>query len=65
MSASDLTPQEMKTKRTIGIVAIVFLVAFTIPGFLGYLPFWIWLIADLVVAGVANLLLRRVGRRKL
>jgi uncharacterized membrane protein YjdF len=49
-------------KRAIGIVAVVFLVVFTVLAIAQILSFIEWLLGDLVVAGVANLLLRRIGR---
>lgn len=49
-------------KRAVGVVAIALLLLFTALAFLGYIPFLVWIIADLVVAGIANLLLRRIGR---
>jgi len=49
-------------KRAIGAIAIVLLLIFTALAILGYIDFIIWVVADLVVAAVANLLLRRVGR---
>jgi hypothetical protein len=50
-------------KRIIGVVAVVLLLLFTVLAFLGYLPFLLWIALDLVVAGLANLLLRRVDRK--
>lgn len=44
-----------------GIVAIALLLVFTVLALLGFLSSWEWLIADAVVAVVANLILRRVG----
>jgi uncharacterized membrane protein YjdF len=49
-------------KRAIGIVAVVFLVIFTVLAIAQIITFIEWLLGDLVVAGVANLLLRRIGR---
>jgi hypothetical protein len=49
-------------KRIVGAIAIALLVLFTILAILGYIPFLLWIIADLVVAAVANLLFRRIGR---
>ena len=51
-----------RKKRIIGVVAIALLLAFTVLALVGYISFLVWIVADLVVAGVANLLLRRVGR---
>jgi hypothetical protein len=49
-------------KRAVGIVAIVLLLVFTVLGILGYISFIIWVLADLVVAAIANLIFRRIGR---
>jgi hypothetical protein len=54
-----------RTKRLIGAVAIVLLLLFTVLSFLGYLPFLLWIALALAVWGLANLLLRRVGRKPL
>ena len=59
----DMSPQIIRRKkRTIGIIAIALLVLFTVLAFLGVISAIVWVLADLVVAGIANLLLRRVGR---
>jgi hypothetical protein len=52
-------------KRTIGIIAVVLLLIITVLAILLQLSFLVWVIADLAVAAVANLLLRRVGRMPL
>jgi hypothetical protein len=52
-------------KRAIGVVAIALLLFLTVLAFLGQISFIEWVLGDLVVAAVANLLLRRVGRRPL
>lgn len=63
MPASEYSSEKTRNKkRVIGAIAIVLLLVFTVLAFLGYIPFIIWIVADLVVAGIANLLLRRVGR---
>ena len=63
MPASEYSSDKTRNKkRAIGAIAIGLLLLFTVLAFLGYIPFLIWIIADLVVAGIANLLLRRVGR---
>jgi len=58
----NLTPELRRRKRTIGIIAVVLLLIFTILALLQYISLIEWLIADLVVGLVANLLLRRIGR---
>jgi len=63
MPASEYSSEKTRNKkRAIGAIAIMLLLFFTVLAFLGYIPFIIWIVADLVVAGIANLLLRRVGR---
>jgi cell division protein ZapA (FtsZ GTPase activity inhibitor) len=52
-------------KRTIGIIAVALLLTITVLAILLQLSFLVWVIADLAVAAVANLLLRRVGRMPL
>lgn len=49
-------------KRVIGIIAIAMLLLFTILAILQLISFIIWIFADLIVAAIANLLLKRVGR---
>ncbi len=66
MPASEYSSEKTRNKkRAIGVIAITLLLIFTVLALLGYIPFLIWIIADLVVAGIANLLLRRVGRMPL
>lgn len=63
MPTSEYSSEKTRNKkRAIGAIAIMLLLFFTVLAFLGYIPFIIWIVADLVVAGIANLLLRRVGR---
>jgi len=60
---ASFDPEKIRNqKRAIGIVAIALLLLFTVIAFLGWISFFVWVLADLVVAAVANLLLRRVGR---
>jgi hypothetical protein len=59
----DVNPEKIRRrKRTIGIIAITLLLLFTVLAILQVISFIVWVLADLVVAGIANLLLRRVGR---
>ena len=59
----DVNPEKIRRrKRTIGIIAITLLLLFTVLAILQVISFTVWVLADLVVAGIANLLLRRVGR---
>jgi hypothetical protein len=62
MSSSDMPESVRNKKRAVGAVAIAFLLFFTVLAILGYIDFIVWVLADLVVAGIANLLLRRIGR---
>ena len=52
-------------KRTIGVIAITLLLVITGLAILMHISFLVWVVADLVVAAVANLLLRRVGKTPL
>ncbi len=54
-----------RRKRTIGIIAITLLMLITVLAIFLHISFLVWVVADLAVAAVANLLLRRVGRRPL
>jgi hypothetical protein len=49
-------------KRTVGIVAVILLVVFTVLAIAQIINFIEWLIGDLVVAAVANLFFRRIGK---
>jgi hypothetical protein len=63
---TNFDPEKIrKRKRAIGIVAVILLLVITVVAILLKTSFIIWVLADLIVAGVANLLLRRVGRRPL
>jgi hypothetical protein len=62
-AATNSNPEKIRRrKRTIGIIAIALLLLFTILAFLNVISFIVWVFADLVVAAIANLLLRRVER---
>ena len=60
--ASSLSPEIRRKKRTIGIVAIALILLLTVLAIAGIISFIAWIISDLVVALIANLLLRRTGR---
>ena len=63
MPSTDLSPEKIRQrKRTIGIIAIALLVLFTALAFFGVISAIVWVLADVAVAAIANLLLRRVGR---
>jgi hypothetical protein len=60
---TNFNPEKIRQrKRTIGVIAIALLLLFTVLAFLQVISFIVWVLADLVVAGIANLLLRRVAR---
>ena len=61
---SSGTDAVRKTKNRIGIIAIVLLLLFTVLAFLGVFSFAVWIIADLAVSLVANLILRRIGKQQ-
>jgi len=52
-------------KRAIGVIAITLLLTITVLAIFLHISFLVWVVADLAVAAVANLLLRRVGRMPL
>jgi len=52
-----------KKRRIVGAVAILLLLLFTVLAFIRVFSLIEWLIGDLVVALVANFVLRRVGRQ--
>jgi hypothetical protein len=59
----SFNPEKIRNqKRAIGVIAIALLLLFTVMALLGWISYIVWVLADLVVAGVANLLFRRVGR---
>jgi len=51
-----------KQKRSIGAVAVVLLLIVTILALVFKFNFIVWVLLDLAIFGVANLLLRRVGK---
>ena len=53
-----------KTKNTVGIIAIVLLMLFTVLALLGFISSTVWIIADLIVALVANVIFRIIGRQR-
>ena len=63
MSANTSTSYKIRRrKRVVGVIAVVLLLIFTFLAILQYIPLIIWIIADLAVALIANLLFRRIGR---
>jgi hypothetical protein len=60
---TDLLVEKIRRRKmAIGIMAIVLLLLFTVLAFMQVISFIVWILADLVVAGIANLLLRRIGK---
>jgi hypothetical protein len=53
-----------KTRVAVGAIAIAFLLLFTILGIVRVFSLGEWLLADVVVALVANLIFRTVGRQR-
>ena len=53
-----------KTKNKVGIIAIVLLMLFTVLALLGFISSTAWIIADVIVALVANVIFRIVGRQR-
>jgi ABC-type transporter Mla maintaining outer membrane lipid asymmetry permease subunit MlaE len=51
-----------RKKNAVGIVAIALLLFFTVLAFAGYLSFIEWVVADVIVALIANLILRKIGK---
>lgn len=51
-----------KTKATVGAIAITLLLLFTFLALLGAISPLEWIIADIIVAVVANLILRSLGK---
>ncbi len=62
MNKSNL-PDVRRKKRVVGVVAIALLIVFTVLGLIGVFSFIEWVIADLVVALIGNLLLRRLDKQ--
>jgi len=46
------------------MVAIALLLLFTVLGVIGFMSVLEWIIADLIVAVVANLILKSIGRER-
>jgi hypothetical protein len=53
-----------RKKRIVGIAAIVLLLLLTVMALVRVLSVVEWIIADLIVAVVANLILKAIGREK-
>ena len=60
---TSYNPEKIRqTKRAIGAIAVALLLIITVLAIYLHTNFLIWVLADLIVAGIANLLLKRVGR---
>jgi hypothetical protein len=64
MSATnDANSAEIRRKKnTVGIIAITLLLLFTILTLTGIITPFDWIIADLIVAVIANLILKSIGK---
>ncbi len=62
MSSEKSPDSTQRKKRIVGIVAIALLLLFTILAIVRVLSVLEWIIADLIVAAVANLILKEIGR---
>jgi len=56
-----MSREATQRKRIIGIVAVALIVIVTIFAILGRLTFIEWILADVVIAAVANILFRKFG----
>jgi hypothetical protein len=62
---AEKNPDRMqKKKRIIGIVAIALLLLLTVMALVHVLSVVEWITADLIVAVVANLILKAIGRER-
>jgi len=63
---TNANPEKIRRRKiTIGIIAITLLIIITVLAIFLHISVLVWVVADLAVAAVANLLLRRVGRMPL
>jgi len=62
--ASENSGATQRKKRIVGMVAISLLLLFTVLGVIGFMSVLEWIIADLIVAVVANLILKSIGRER-
>jgi hypothetical protein len=65
LAQSDQSAKISRQKRLVGIVSIVLITIFFILTFIGKIDFIVMLILDVIVWGIANLILRRIGRTPL
>jgi protein-S-isoprenylcysteine O-methyltransferase Ste14 len=64
MVAEKNRDMNQRKKRIIGIVAIALLLLLTVMALVHVLSVVEWIIADLIVAVVANLILKAIGRKR-
>jgi hypothetical protein len=62
-SSGSIVASARRTRRVVGAVAVALLLLFTVLAFIRIFSLLEWLICDLVVALVANLIFRLVGRK--
>jgi hypothetical protein len=53
-----------RKKNIVGLTAIGLLLVLTVLAVMGIITAFVWIIADLIVALVANIVLRRIGKPK-
>jgi len=58
----DKFAEVRRKKRKVGMIAIVLLFIFTVLALIGLITSFEWLIADLIVALIANILFRIIGK---
>jgi len=56
-----MSREATQRKRIIGIVAVALIVIVTIFAILGRLTFIEWILADVVIAAISNILFRKFG----
>jgi hypothetical protein len=60
---NSFNPQKIRRRKiAVGIIAVALLLVFTVLAILQFITFIEWVLGDLVVAGVANLLFKGIGR---
>lgn len=52
-----------RIKRVVGLIAIALVVVFTILATMGILSFVEWIVSEIMVALIANIIFRTVGKR--
>ncbi|MCL2359176.1 MAG: hypothetical protein LBH74_07285 [Nitrososphaerota archaeon] len=57
-----MTKEGTQQKRIVGGVAVTLILIVTIFAILGYITFIEWILADLIIAGIANLLFRKISK---